>query len=303
MTEKIIIERGTDKDLAEKLQNLQFALSIIEQLKGGLAVRHKWEHLKNLIDHLIISIPYFAYPAKKPFALWRGRIDNSVETFNEPKEFSYCPGEKVNSFGRCNRPGKTIFYGGIDIDTVINELNPEIGDRVHIGEASLQTDEKLLLCEVGGIDHMRRFKRSLIGDETAYDLMNKYLQGIANESDEAKARVLLVDAFFADIFSQPQTKDNNYKITSALAEVLLEGANEFGEIAKHGFAYPSVSHRGGVNFAITPQYFDEHFEWSQFLVVDITDNLGYGLYAKKVVQQANQLNESNQILWQPVNKT
>lgn len=300
MTREIIIERGTDKDLAEKLQNLHSALSMIEQLNGGLAVRQNWDQIKNIINHLIISVPYFAYPARKPFNLFRGRIDNSVSSFSESKEFSYLPANKVKSFGRCNRPGKAIFYGADNIDTVLSELNPEIGDRVHIGVATLKTNEELLLCEVGGIDHMRRYKRALIGDSNAYDIMNKYLMDLAKDSEEAHARILLVDAFFADIFSKPQTKDNNYKITSALAEVLLEGNNQFGKVAKHGFAYPSVSHRGGVNFAITPEYFDLHFEWSSYCVTEITDNLGYGLYGKNILIQSDKLDDEGKIIWEQV---
>ena len=154
-----------------------------------------------------------------------------------------------------------MFYGSANLDTVLAELTPQIGDYVHVGVAQLIPGRQVSLTTVGELDHLRRTGRLLLSTDAS--LLTPHLDNTRN---------LLVDAFFADAFLQPSSRPRDgHRLTAALSEVLLEKSD--------AFAYPSVAHRGGLNFAVRPDRFDALFEWREFISYKIVGYLGFGLYA------------------------
>jgi len=280
------------------MQDLQFSLAMIEQLKGGMATRTPYEKLREIIDALLREIPYQGYNIGSQLRLFRGRIKNSQNTLSTPNEFSYKPKSSSNSFGRCHSPGNTIFYGGSNLDTVLSELTPETGDTVHVGVARVKKNYQVTLTAIGEIDYIRRYNRALIGNEESIKTVNHLLSKF---DDQTRARTLLVDAFFAELFSNPAYKQGDYKITASLAELILEAKNEKQPSILHGFAYPSVAHRGGMNFVITPEAFDKYFEWDQFMAFKITDYLGFGLYGRLQHATAKETKKDCEINWELMN--
>lgn len=142
---------------------------------------------------------------------------------------------------------------------------------------------------IGEIDYCRRWERSYFGEKKSYEIINTNL--LNNLNDQNSLRAALVDAFFASCFSDAAICDKDYKITSAIADVILE-PNELD-----GIAYPSVAHRGGLNFAIKPAAFKAKMRVKSCSLVEITDDLGYGIYGRKLVKHTEKINSNGGIFW------
>lgn len=294
---KYIVGNATSKELAETLKRLPYALSIIEQLIGGMAIRSNYEHVKEIVDGLLAGVPFPGYPINAPSVIFRGRIENTKKTLNKMSEFSYVPQNLSNNSGRCHRPKSTILYGALTLDTVLSELRPEIGDLVHIGVAGIKSDAEIIITSIGEIDHIRRFGRPLIGDNESIKILNKFL---LESDEETKNRILLVDAFFSDVFSKSASKQREYKITNAISEHILAAKNELNPSLLDGFAYPSVAHRGGINVVIKPESFDRKCEWKEFFAIEITDYLGFGLYGRNKYAIATACSPNEALQWDDV---
>ncbi|MEQ1530021.1 MAG: hypothetical protein ABL925_11955 [Methylococcales bacterium] len=148
------------------------------------------------------------------------------------------------------------FYGANNIDTVLSELKPEIGDSVHLAIAKPKINIEVILTVIGEIDHVRRYGDALLGDENTTSDIKKMLE-IKEENDLKK---ILLDAFMSELFIRPANQLRDYKATSALSDVILSQKNSDDEFHIDGFAYPSVAHRGGINFAIRGSAFEQKME-------------------------------------------
>lgn len=295
--EKLQAVTANSQTIIERMQNYQFALAMIEQLRGGLAIRTPFKKLTEIMDALLREIPYQAYQLNQDFYIFRGRIDNSIKSFNKANDFSYCPKSKSNYFGRCHSPGNTIFYGANNIDTVLSELTPEIGDTVHVGVAKVKMKSFVNITTIGEIDHLRRYNTPMFGPMSSADAINSFFK---KYNDQQKLRAWLVDAFFTEIFSKPASKQRDYKITATLSELILEAKDTDKHLSLGGFAYPSVAHRGGMNFVIIPEVFDQHFEWKHFMTLKIADYLGFGLYGRTQTLKAEKEDNKQTIAWNKV---
>ncbi len=143
--------------------DLQATLGLIEQLKGGFAERATWQVLLEIFQNLLHGVPWIAYPIPAGYLLFRGRIRNDVELFSNVKEMSFRPPGTVNDFGRCHRPGFSVFYGSNNLDTVLSELSPNRGDKVHVAVAQTKAADPAHVTAIGEIDYVRRYGRPLIG--------------------------------------------------------------------------------------------------------------------------------------------
>ncbi|NRA17473.1 MAG: RES family NAD+ phosphorylase [Oceanospirillaceae bacterium] len=279
-----------DDAIINKYSKLDDVLAIVEQLNGCMSLRCSREELTKIVTSLIHKVPYWVNPVADNAVFYRGRI--SPVSLDTPGEYSYCPKEKSKSYGRCHSPGTTVLYGASDIQTVVSELAPEIGEVVYVGKAKILAPYKATFTAVGELDHIRRYDRSLFKDNKTRETIYSSF-GELNREDATRA--LLVDAFFAEAFSKPASKDNEYKITSALIEYLLDPT----KLKKYvdAVAYPSVAHRGGINYAIRPEAFDEHCEWANFYAYEITGNYGYGLYTINLVGVGELYDGEQRIEW------
>lgn len=274
-------------DIVKNAERLQVSLALIEQLKGGSALRFHYDQIRIVVDALLRDIPFVGYPLAG-LRLFRGYIDDGNNLPANASRFSYRPLSTGSSWGRCNRAGTTVFYGAPNEDTVISELGPEVGDTLFIAEVKVKDGMTGSTTCIGEIDYIRRYGRPLVGSEQAKAWVDMVMSRM---SDEQRVRTWLVDAFFADAFSQNAFKTKDYKVTSALSEELLEARQ------LDGFAYPSVAHRGGLNLAIKPEAFDEKFEWVKFQALHIVDHIGFGLYARAPIATAEGVGPDGTIQW------
>ena len=235
------------------IDDLKNTLITIERLNGGISLTHNRDLLKSIVTGLIKNVPYCSHSTLPDFKIFRGRIENKAK-LTSSEDFSYLPLKDSKNYGRCNSPNSTIFYGANNTRTVFSELAPEVGDIVYIGEAMTNSDHQPMLTSIGELDHIRRFDYARFGGDVTANSIFEYCEKL---SPDGVDRALLVDAFFADIFSKPAFRDDEYKLTSTLIEVLLNPYLSSLDI--DGVAYPSVAHRGGINYVISPNSFDDMF--------------------------------------------
>ena len=221
---------------------------------------------------LILDMPYLGYGLKPNEAnFFRGRRINSSDLLENVSEITYRPPASVHDYGRCHSPGTSMLYSSSNMDTVLAELAPEIGDRVIVGMATIKNAHELMISAIGEIDYSRRYRRPVIGNQEAFHTLDRLLSSIREENSARHTRILVTDAFFADLFAQAARKQYEYRATAVLSKLILSSGID-------GFGYPSVEHRGGVNYAIRPEKFDEHMEWKEFRALDVVHSLGFGLY-------------------------
>lgn len=225
---------------------------------------------------------------------FRGRIENSTDLFENISQMSCRDPVDVKDYGRCHRPSVAVYYGANNLDTVLSELSPEVGDRVHVAVARPKGNAEIVLTAVGEIDHVRRYNRAFIGNEKTLAIIQGLLDNVKSDSE---LRKIYLDAFMADLFLSPASRASDYKATSALSELIFS-ASTGGKPILDGFAYPSVAHRGGMNFAIQRPAFLAKMNVTHCMAFEIIDLLGYGLYGRKQYAKSKSIASDGAIEWE-----
>lgn len=283
--------------LEEAPESLEFTLAMIEQIIGGTAIRAPWKQIRKLLDNLTKGHPWWRYPLSANYTIYRGRVDRDTDTFSNTKDLSFRNPECVKDHGRCHKPGVSVFYGASNLDTVLSELSPDIGDWVHVSLARVKQNRTLRVTAIGEIEHVRRYGRALIGNETTKRMIQELLD---NANDESSIKTILMDAFLSELFILPAKTPKEYKATNALSDILFSIgiSNEKGHpIRIDGFAYPSVQHRGGVNYAIRSDRFSECMEIYHCMAFEIINYLGFGIYGRKKYAESTAIDTEGNIEW------
>ena len=143
----------------------QAVLALTEQLTGGSCQRLPWTHIRQILDDLTEGHFWLGYPMPREWGTFRGRIENGTDLFENVSQMSCRDPSDVKDYGRCHWPSVAVYYGANNLDTVLSELSPEVGDRVHVGVSRPKTNAEIVLTAIGEIDHVWRYNRALIGNE------------------------------------------------------------------------------------------------------------------------------------------
>jgi len=274
--------------------SFQAVLALTEQLTGGSRFRLPWTQIRGLLDDLTEGHFWLVYPINKDLGIFRGRIENSDHLFTNVCELSNRKPEDVKDYGRCHKPGVSIFYAANNLDTVLSELRPEIGDRLQVSIAKPRKGQDVVLTAIGEIDHVRRYGQALIGNEESKSIYKNFLDNISSETD---LKALYLDAFMSDLFISPARRTQDYKATSALSDIILSAERD-GKRILDGFAYPSVAHRGGLNFAIRGEKFAQCMEVDHCMAFEIMDYFGYGIYGRRQYAKSTSIASDGTIEWE-----
>jgi hypothetical protein len=276
-------------------ENLPFqaVLALTEQILGGSRRRLPWEQIRQILDDLTEGHRWLGYPMPREWRVFRGRIYNGMRLFKNVSQLSQKKPEDVKDYGRCHRPSRAVFYCANNLDTVLSELSPVVGDQVHVACAKPKNPDSLVVTAIGEIEHVRRYGRALIGDDESTKLIRKFLDDIKSEAD---LKTLFLDAFMSELFITPAERQEDYKATSALSDIIF-AANKGGNPIIDGFAYPSVAHRGGINFSIDGDRFTEKMEIYECMAFQIVESLGFGIYGKNLYAKSQSIGEDGSIEW------
>ena len=157
-----------------------------------------------------------------------------------------------------------------------------------------KTNAEIVLTAIGEIDHARRYNRALIGNEETLAIIQGLLDNVKPDSD---LRKIFLDAFMADLFLAPASRASEYKATSALSDIIFSASKD-GRSILDGFAYPSVAHRGGMNFAIHRSAVLAKMEGIHCMAFEIIESLGYGIYGRKQYAKSKSIASYGAIEWE-----
>ena len=274
----------------------QAVLALTEQLTGGSRHRLAWAQVRQILDDLTEGHFWLGYPMPGDWGTFRGRVENDADLFENVSQLSCRNPDDVKDYGRCPRPSVAVYDGANNLDTVHSELSPEVGDRVHVAVARPKVSDEIVLTAIGEIDHVRRYNRALIGNEETLAIIQGLLDNVKSEGELKK---IFLDAFMADLFLAPASHASDYKATSALSDIIFSASKD-GKPILDGFAYPSVAHRGGMNFAVHGPAFLAKMEVTHCMAFEIIDSLGYGIYGRKQYAKSKSIAPDGAIEWERV---
>lgn len=273
------------------------ALDIIEQLRGGAKDRLRYE-LIHLSVGMLIKVSarqgvYQPYCMQNELPIVRARpLEKPGEWFQSIDDLGPLPLHKAIKYARCHRPGRSLGYCSICTDTALAEVRAELGQQYAISTFSMPTGTMVL--PVGELDYFRRTGRTYLGE--AVERSAKIYEEVLDREDWAL--IALFDAFLADEFIKPAETQTDYKVTSAMAEVLFHGGVPFSKPID-AIIYPSVAFREGTNLAIRSEFFRAEMKLieAETKIIEVTDVYGYGIYENRVLAKLRSVSEDGSLRW------
>ena len=272
---------------------LDEVLSIIEQLRGGDKNRLSYNQIRALMSGWAKYGVYQVYSIPKELSVHRARRLENKKWFEFAEDLGPPIPEKTITYGRCHQPKHPLCYCSLYEDTALAEVNAEVGEHYAISTFTMPKDIRLI--PVGELDYYRRTGRTYIGDETLQSAEPH--EKALGENDWLVAA--LIDAFLADEFIKPATTQTDYKITSALSDVLLNGDLK-PQKPIDALLYPSVAFREGRNFAILPGPYKSKMKLveAETKIIEITDVLGYGIFVSRLLASLKSVSSDGHLKWE-----
>lgn len=272
------------------------ALGIIEQLRGGAKSRVSYDQIRLMVSVLMSASArygvYTPYSIPKELPIHRvRRLESKGEWFRSIADLGPTPSDKTPAYGRCHQPRRPVGYWSLYEDVALAEVRAELNEQYVISTFKMPKGSRFV--PIGDFDYYRRVRRTYLGD--ALEQSGKVYGEILTREDQAIFS--LFDAFLADEFIKPAMTQTDYKITSAIADVLFNCDLKLGKI--DGIVYPSVAFREGTNFAIR-EVFKSKMEPvpAETKIVEITDVFGYGIFVWKVLASLKSVNPDGSLGWE-----
>ncbi|WP_428523596.1 RES family NAD+ phosphorylase [Roseibium sp.] len=256
-----------------QLTKLRITQDIIDGLRSNAERKLHSPDVRERLDTIIEDHLFLSGSIPGEFTFFRGRKLDDKKPFHTTDQLTAREPNHITSYGRCHSPGKSVFYGSNNLETVFSELGLDVGSRVQIIETRCKPKAAVTYTTIGEIDHVRRYGKpsTLLGDGFREAIVKHW----DSLSQTARMRLNFVDAFMAEHFARPVKWPFEYKVTSAFSDIVF--ALDIGAII-----YPSVGHRGGWNVAVPKNIFDENFKIVSSTVYRIFDAPGYGIFGNYV---------------------
>lgn len=277
---------------------LDEVLRVIEQLRGGAKSRLPYAQIREIMSAWAKYGVYSVY-SKIPeeLSVHRARRLGNKKWFEFADDLGPPIPEKTITYGRCHKPKHPLCYCSLYEDTALAEVNAEFGEQYVISTFIMPKDIRLI--PVGELDYYRRTGRTYIGNETQQSA-EPHEKALGEEDGVVAA---LIDAFLADEFIKQATTQTDYKITSALSDVLLNGDLK-PQKPIDAIVYPSVVFREGINFAILPEPYKSKMKLveAETKIIEITHVLGYGIFEYRMVASLKSVSSDGRLKWEASDK-
>lgn len=276
------------------------ALDVIAWLRGGVKSRLHYRQIRPYVAALARCSVYQVYSLPEELTIHRARHLKENKWPESVADLGPPPPHKASNFGRCHQPNQPICYCSLYEDTALAEINAELAAQYVV--ATFKLPENIRFISIGDFDCYRRTGKTSIGEENPVSV-KAYAEIPAKEDWIIPA---LIDAFLADEFIKRATLPTDYKITSALSEVLLNGTlNPSHPI--DAIIYPSVEFRHGVNFAVRPDanpYTSKlKLVEAETKIIEITDVVGYGIFGYRQLATLKPVNFRGLLDWDPTKES
>jgi hypothetical protein len=275
--------------------DLEGVREIIERLRGGATSRLSYDQIRGRISVLARHGMYQTYKIPNDLPIQRARWIKDKKWFASEEDLGPPPPEATIDYGRCHQPKRPVCYCSLNGDTALAEITGELGE--HYAISTYIMPKGTVIVPVGELDCVRRTGQTYIGHGNP-DAANPYLDALDKEDGIVPA---LIDAFLADEFSKPATTWTDYKITSAFADVLLNGELN-PRLPMDAIIYPSVRFREGKNFAILPEVHKSKMQLvvTETKIIEITDVLGYGIFGHRTLATLRSTGTDRRLIWEKV---
>ena len=229
---------------------------------------------------------------------FRARINSSKKFFTNVGQLWYPPSDKINKYGRLNRPKQSLFYIAASQDTAILEMRPQKGDILTILRCKLiNSNKKPHVMELGGAEKFSQHKiQSTINLFENTNTGRRYLGSKENIEKNRKIRSFLAREFTRII---DRGKEHEFKITVAIADILMSSNNI------DGVEYPSIAGdvenwRGGMNMALKPSSADSLYKAYHCWVSQVEETPEEridGKFLMRCIGTAKSISNSGKITW------
>lgn len=217
---------------------------------------------KQLLLSLDASLPFFShfiitnrFPRIERLTINR-RVVGSNKRIQNINHLKYPPDELVTKYGRCNLPGRGIFYGTFNELLSLNEMKPNIGDLVTISVWRAKGNESLRCCPV--------FKNPPVHNGVInprmLELCPLYDRKLAEYPEFIRDPIDYLVRFIADSFVKEVSSANHldYLFSAYFSNYMLYN---FEDSTIDAIYYPSVQNNLSFeNLAIKPAIFDKKYE-------------------------------------------
>lgn len=267
---------------------------IIEQLRGGAKSRLSYDQIRALMSVWAKLGVYQSYSiSADDLSVHRARRLENKKWFEFAEDLGPPTPEQTIKYGRCHQPKHPLCYCSLYEDTALAEVNAELGEHYVISTFTMPKDIRLI--PVGELDYYRRTGRTYLGDKNPQSA-KCYKKALDEEDGIVTA---LVDAFLVDEFIKQATTQTDYKVTSAISDVLLNG--DLKPLTPiDALVYPSVAFREGMNFAILPESHKAKMKLveAETKIIKITAVLGYGIFDYRLLASLKSVSSEGRLKWE-----
>lgn len=269
--------------MTKKLLTMAELFCLSQKIKN----ENRKEELVSLFAYLTNFYSLFNFNFTYSSMIWRGRKCESSRGWRSLQEVEAPPPALVRA-GRLNDTHQPILYTSINQFAVLDELEAEEGDYIHMISYKIAQDKALKLGIVGEIMQVHRWGESNISKSIS-DYIRKNLNEMTSEMGKS---YLYTDAFIADILQDKRASENNYLHSSVLARLLFEKYKFLD-----GLIYPSVALDRSMNIAIKPNMVAGKMINNHTFVIKVNRKYGYGVYDIEIVRSAEGKYSNGLIKW------
>ncbi len=248
--------------------------SIISSLNRANLDKLEFETIVRRVNELTNGFRMRAFKVHKGQELYRSNLYSFKP--DNISFFSYPPVDRVQGYQRCNAPYSPMFYCSPDPKTTYSELRLNQGDRAYLSKWVVESESILIADPIND------------GDSTEYPPV-----------------IEIINTYFESKYLQPVHSDfsSQYKVTAAIAEVLVGKKLNTGGVQFDGLHYPSVADTNRTsNLALFPSSVDENL---RLLQVDEIELLQFDdrFSEHKFIDFSSTFDEDGVITWKGSGRT
>ncbi len=281
----------TDSNYFDRKQLNKF-LSLLVSAKN-LNTTESYIYIKNILNMVEFTIPFFIYPKGQRFVRTRVHTNNE-DYFTKVDQLTYRKDiQNITRFGRANEPGQSLFYCSND-DTLSFVETSHIARNLEEKEFEFSTNslwiaqENLSLVSLLTNDDIK-------GKHSEIDSLSKSFESLINSQGDESAEVVreLLNFMSVEFSRVAENDSNHYKITAAFSNYIF---NEFENV--DGILYPSTLYpTKGFNFVFKQSTVEKKLKFYVASRRKMVLNGEKSYYETEMKDSQVNTNQSNTIIW------
>ncbi len=228
--------------------------------------------------------------------VWRARVNETGQSFEDASDLWFPPADKVGRRGRFNEAGQSMFYCSDKIYSAIDEMRPSAGAVMTVLAAGAKSPGASLSFGHVGV-HRAIAEPEIVGNMGGgLRALEEWIEHLDRLG--IRRRWLALDDYLTEIAASvyaPSEQDDRYKMTNALARMLLQPPDI------EGIIYPSVAaEMTAFNICLPPKNADKYFYPFETWEVEVVAPPTPGDSSAVRFLRKGAVGDSGQISWGPL---